>query len=248
MSAKGLIIQNRDLEIIKYVGSFPLADISAIHQQCFQQTSVTAAARRVKMLFDNGLLSRISSFCDGAFRYYVTNKNNRLAGLQERKVKRVQKSQLHHDIELYSFLRDLRGKLKDTDRIIPDFELSQYAKRNYRHSFSYKGVVQAGEMRFLPDALVKLDPVNVFLEWDRDTVHGINLHRKVLAYGMFFQELKATRANFDIHKFRVVFVCPSEKRCHAIAEQFEQVTGISGITRTIIQSEALDFFDQKSVY
>lgn len=242
MSAKGLIIQSRDLEIIKYVGSFPLADISAIHKQCFQKSSITAAARRVKMLFDNGLLSRVSSFFDGAFRYYVTNKNNRLAGLQERKVKRVQKSKLHHDIELYGFLRDLRAKLRDIDRIIPDFELSQYAKRNYRQSFSYKGVVQAGEMRFLPDALVKIGDVNVFLEWDRDTIHGINLHRKVLAYGLFFQELKDTRPNFDINKFRVVFVCPSENRCQSVAHQFEMVTNISCITKTIIQSDAIDWF------
>lgn len=243
MSVKGIILQSRDLEIIRYIRTFPLADSEAIKNKFFCGSTLSTTARRLKKLHDNRLLNRLSPLSEDCYRYYVTKKNCQLAGIEDGNIKRIQRHQLQHDVELYDLLRQLKQNLADEIRIIPDFQLQQYAKRNYRQSFDYKGVVQAGELRFLPDALIKQGKVNIFFEWDRDTIHGINLHRKILAYGAFFQELKNTRANFELNKFRVAFVCPGEKRCRAVASQFEKITNISNIINTVTYSEALSLFE-----
>lgn len=229
MSVKGLILQQRDIETIRFIRYFPLPDANSIHTRLFAQCSKSATARRIKKLHQNKLLSRVSALTEGAYRYYVTPKNCQLAGLEESHVKRIRQSQLTHDIELYDCLREIEQATDKETRIFPDFQLQQYAKRNYRLSFDYRGKVQSGELRFLPDALIKKDGICTFLEWDRDTIQGINLHRKVLAYGTFFTELRETRSSFDLAKFRILFICPNEMRCAKVKDVFAQVTSISNI-------------------
>lgn len=241
MSVRGLVLQKRDLDIIDYISKFPFASVVSIRDSFFPDSSKSAASRRVNKLFQQGLLHRLSPLSEHGYRYYVSKKSLQLAGMNITKTKRLQRHQLIHDIELYDFLRELRGKLSESERIIPDFELQQYAKRNYRQSFTYKGKIQTGELRFLPDALIKIGGKNVFLEWDRDTIHGINLYRKILAYGRFFQELKDTRINFDISNFRVLFICPDEKRCVNIAKIFDRHTTMSGIVTTATYLESFLF-------
>ena len=229
MSVKGLILQQRDIETIGYIHHFPLPDTKAIHEKLFNQCSYSSTARRLRKLYQGKLINRVSSYSDAGYRYYVTPKNCQLAGLGESHVKRIRQSQLTHDIELYDCLREIEQATDGQTRIIPDFQLQQYAKRNYRLSYNYRGTVQTGELRFLPDALIKKAGICTFLEWDRGTVQGINLHRKVLAYGTFFKELRETRSNFDLSKFRILFICPDETRCVTVKDVFAQVTSISNI-------------------
>lgn len=245
MSVKGLILQQRDIETIRYIHHFPLPDTKAIHAKLFSQCSYSSTARRLKKLYQGKLLNRVSSFSDAVYRYYVTQKNCQLAGLGESHVKRIRHSQLTHDIELYDCLREIEQRTDGQIRIIPDFQLRQYAKRNYRQSFNYRGTVQTGELRFLPDALIKKNGICTFLEWDRDTIHGINLHRKILAYHTFFTELEATRLHFDISQFRVLFVCPNKKRCENIRRGFEQITGIGYIVSCTERDELTALLDQR---
>lgn len=237
MTIKGIQFTERDKSIVQYIQRFPLSTSEHIHCEVFPNSSYSATARRMKKLCDSKLINRHSISGQTNYRYTVTKKTCDLLQIPYKAIKKLQPNHLQHDIELYDCLRGIHQKFGQEAVIYPDFELRQYAKRNYRQTFKYKGVIQSSELRFLPDALLQIGTSRCFLEWDRNTIHGINLHKKLLAYYLFFEELRLRKKQFNKLNYHIFFICPSEHRAHMIKKRLGQYPDMQASVRATIQDE-----------
>jgi len=156
MTIRNIQITNRDKEILKFIQKLPLCTSKQIHETIFSDTSYSSAARRIQKLYAHKLIQRHTITGQQCYRYSVTQSICNQFQIPYKAIKRVRHQNIQHDLELYDCLRTIQSQHKAIT-IIPDFELSHKAKRNYRHTFCYKGVIQSSELRLLPDAILTLD-------------------------------------------------------------------------------------------
>ncbi|MCJ8270688.1 MAG: replication-relaxation family protein [Psychrosphaera sp.] len=227
MSVKGVQITARDNQVFLTLQRFPLLTASDIHNECFDGTAFSAVGRRLKKLLDHGLLQRVSLLNESHFRYYIT-KTVRPFLENDKPIKHVNHNHLRHDAELYHTLFQLSQNMGNTLTIIPDFELKLFAKKDYRVTREYKGVIQAFHLSFLPDALLIYKGRSYFLEYDRSTIWGVNLFKKLSAYQEYFTtELPTFMDQISLRDLQVIFVCQSSSRCAALQAAVNRYTDIN---------------------
>lgn len=226
MSVKGVQITARDNQVFLTLQRFPLLTANDIHQQCFNDTAYSAVGRRLKKLLDYGLLQRVSLLSESNYRYYIT-ESARPYLHNDNPIKRLNHNHLQHDSELYDTLFQLHQHLGDELTIIPDFELKLFAKRDYRVTKEYKNVIQAFQLSFLPDALLTYKGRSYFLEYDRSTIWGVNLFKKLTAYQEYFStDLPSFMDRIPLADLQVIFICQSSSRCDALRLATGQYTDI----------------------
>lgn len=143
---------------------------------------------------------------------------------------------------------ETKNAFGDKAEIIPDFQLSTFAKRGYRVTLQYKGSLMAFELSFLPDALLLYKETAYFIEWDRATLMGVNLFKKVSAYQQYF--LEEPKMTFDVKKYsqvKVVFICPSETRVRSIIQFCNDYTTLTNI-RVVLDSDWLFNLSKTTLY
>ena len=202
MSVKGVQITDRDKDIFDYLQRFPFLTAEDIHRLCFGGTAYSAAARRLKKLVDYELIKRVTLLGDNNYRYYLTERVRPFLD-NVRPLKRVNKNHLRHDVELYRNLLLLWECYGEKLQIIPDFELRLFAKKDYRVTKEYKGAIQAFNLSFLPDAFLTLGHTGYLLEWDRATIEGVNLFKKLSAYQEFFHSRLISPTNKELYKNKI---------------------------------------------
>ena len=220
-------ITERDNQVFLILQRFPLLSASDIHKYCFDNTAFSAVGRRLKKLTDHGLLKRVSLLNESHFRYYIT-ESCRSHLHNDNPIKRLHHSHLQHDAELYENLFQLHQELGDKVTIIPDFELKLFAKKDYRVTREYKGIIQAFHLSFLPDALLIYKGKSYFLEYDRSTIWGVNLFKKLSAYQEYFStDLPSFIDRIPLTDLQVIFVCQSLSRCEALQSAVGRYTNIN---------------------
>ncbi len=236
MTVKGVQITTRDREVFCLLQRFPLLSAEGIHKACFDSATYSAVGRRLKKLVDYELLKRLSLLDEPHYRYYITESARPYLD-NDRPLKRINRTHLRHDVELYQSLLGIERMYGDAVTIIPDFELRFFARRNYRTTLEYEGYLQAFQLSFLPDALIVHKDIGYFLEYDRSTIWGVNLFKKLSAYQQYFTTEKPSQ--YDHVTFRdlkVIFLCQSQSRVDALIAATGQYTKL----------DVFQFFDLKS--
>jgi hypothetical protein len=226
MTVKGIQVNPRDILVFDLLQGFPLLSAERIHKACFGDTAYSAVGRRLKKLLDYGLMKRTTLLGEPHYRYYITEKV-RLYVKNDRAFKLVNKNHLRHDVELYECLLDIQNAYGDAVTITPDFELKVFAKRSYRTTLEYKGFIQAFQLSFLPDALIVYNNIAYLLEYDRSTIWGVNLFKKLSAYQQYFSsEQLQFQGEVSFRDVKVIYLCQNQTRVDALIDAAQRYTSL----------------------